>query len=182
MGLYTGDLDRIGVLSFDAWRASRLVVDTGMHALGWTRERAIDFMLEHTALAPNNIANEVDRYIVLPGPGARLQDRPAGDPAAPRRGPRAARRRPSTSAPSTTRVLGNGALALPTLRGIVEAWVAEATRPGASLAGVAGRRVPRAILGTDTPRPSRPARTPWPPTARSPTPAPPTPASATATR
>jgi uncharacterized protein (DUF885 family) len=67
MGLYTSDLDRIGVLSFDAWRACRLVVDTGMHALGWSRREAIDFMAAHTALATNNIANEVDRYIVWPG-------------------------------------------------------------------------------------------------------------------
>jgi uncharacterized protein (DUF885 family) len=67
MGLYSGDLDRIGILSFDGWRACRLVVDTGIHALGWTRQRAIDFMTAHTALAPNNIANEIDRYIVWPG-------------------------------------------------------------------------------------------------------------------
>ena len=67
MGLYSGDLDRIGMLSFDAWRASRLVVDTGMHALGWSRGAAIDFMAAHTALATNNIANEVDRYIGWPG-------------------------------------------------------------------------------------------------------------------
>jgi uncharacterized protein (DUF885 family) len=67
MGLYSGDLDRIGVLSFDGWRACRLVVDTGMHALGWSRDAAIGFMAEHTALAPNNIANEVDRYISTPG-------------------------------------------------------------------------------------------------------------------
>jgi uncharacterized protein (DUF885 family) len=67
MGLYSGDVDRFGVASFDAWRASRLVVDTGMHALGWTRDQAIGFMLEHTALGPNNIANEVDRYIAWPG-------------------------------------------------------------------------------------------------------------------
>ncbi len=67
MGLYTGDLDRIGVLSFDGWRACRLVVDTGMHALGWTRQQAIDFMVEHTVLATSNITNEVDRYITLPG-------------------------------------------------------------------------------------------------------------------
>ena len=67
MGLYSGDLDLFGIASFDAWRASRLVVDTGMHALGWTRERAIGFMLEHTALGPNNVANEVDRYIAWPG-------------------------------------------------------------------------------------------------------------------
>jgi uncharacterized protein (DUF885 family) len=57
----------MGMLSFDAWRASRLVVDTGIHHLGWTRARAEKFMLEHTALAPNNIVNEVDRYIVWPG-------------------------------------------------------------------------------------------------------------------
>jgi uncharacterized protein (DUF885 family) len=66
MGLYSADLDRIGILSFDAWRACRLVVDTGMHAFGWSRQRAIDFMTENTALAENNIANEVDRYIVWP--------------------------------------------------------------------------------------------------------------------
>jgi uncharacterized protein (DUF885 family) len=67
MGLYSSDLDRIGILSFDSWRACRLVVDTGMHAMGWTREQAIDFMLENTALAKNNIVNEVDRYITWPG-------------------------------------------------------------------------------------------------------------------
>ena len=67
MGLLSGDTDRFGVLSFDAWRASRLVVDTGMHALGWTRQQAIDFMTEHTALGENNIANEVDRYVTYAG-------------------------------------------------------------------------------------------------------------------
>jgi uncharacterized protein (DUF885 family) len=67
MGLYSADLDRIGMLSYDAWRASRLVVDTGMHALGWSRSAAIEFMAAHTALALNNIANEVDRYIGWPG-------------------------------------------------------------------------------------------------------------------
>jgi uncharacterized protein (DUF885 family) len=67
MGLYSTEVDRFGILSFDAWRASRLVVDTGMHALGWSRGRAIAYMLEHTALAPNNVANEVDRYITWPG-------------------------------------------------------------------------------------------------------------------
>ena len=67
MGLYETDLDRLGMLSFDAWRAARLVVDTGIHAKGWTRAQAEQFMLEHTALAPNNISNEVDRYIGWPG-------------------------------------------------------------------------------------------------------------------
>ena len=67
MGLYSGPLDRFGVLSFDAWRACRLVVDTGMHALGWSRGQAIDFMLAHTALGENNVVNEVGRYLALPG-------------------------------------------------------------------------------------------------------------------
>jgi uncharacterized protein (DUF885 family) len=66
MGLYSGDVDRLGMLSFDAWRACRLVVDTGMHALGWSRDRAIGFMTEHSALAQNNIVNEVDRYLGRP--------------------------------------------------------------------------------------------------------------------
>jgi uncharacterized protein (DUF885 family) len=67
MGLYSGDLDRLGMLSFDSWRASRLVVDTGIHAQHWTRKQAEQFMLENTPLAANNIANEVDRYITWPG-------------------------------------------------------------------------------------------------------------------
>ncbi len=67
MGLYSSDMDRFGILSFDAWRACRLVVDTGIHVMGWTRDQAIDFMGEHTALDVGNIANEVDRYIAWPG-------------------------------------------------------------------------------------------------------------------
>jgi uncharacterized protein (DUF885 family) len=67
MGLYTGDLDRLGMLSFDAWRAARLVVDTGLHAFRWTRERAVAFMRDNTPLAENNIDNEVDRYVSWPG-------------------------------------------------------------------------------------------------------------------
>jgi uncharacterized protein (DUF885 family) len=67
LGLYRGDLERLGMVSFDAWRACRLVVDTGMHALGWSRDRAIGFMRDNTALSDSNIANEVDRYIAWPG-------------------------------------------------------------------------------------------------------------------
>jgi uncharacterized protein (DUF885 family) len=67
MGLYSSDLDRMGMLSFDAWRACRLVVDTGLHSMGWSRQRAIDYMVQNTALAENNIENEVDRYLTWPG-------------------------------------------------------------------------------------------------------------------
>lgn len=67
LGLYTGDLDRLGMLSFDAWRASRLVVDTGIHHKGWTRDEAVAFLRDNTLLAENNVDNEVDRYITWPG-------------------------------------------------------------------------------------------------------------------
>jgi uncharacterized protein (DUF885 family) len=67
MGLYSDDMARLGMLSFDSWRACRLVVDTGIHALGWSRDRAVEFMLANSPQALNNIANEVDRYIGWPG-------------------------------------------------------------------------------------------------------------------
>ena len=67
LGLYSGDLDRLGRLSFDSWRAARLVVDTGIHAQGWSREQAVRFFLENTPLAENNVRNEVDRYVTWPG-------------------------------------------------------------------------------------------------------------------
>ncbi len=123
MGLYSSDVDRIGVLSFDAWRASRLVVDTGMHALGWTRSQAIEYMVDHTALAENNIVNEVDRYIVLPGQALSYK---AGQLELLRLRAEARNRLGSAfdiRAFHDT-VLGNGAVPLPTLRAIVEAWVA----------------------------------------------------------
>ncbi|MCE9579937.1 MAG: DUF885 domain-containing protein [Deltaproteobacteria bacterium] len=66
LGLYSGPLDRLGMHSYDAWRGSRLVVDTGLHAMGWTRDQAEQFMRAHTALSFANIANEVDRYISDP--------------------------------------------------------------------------------------------------------------------
>ena len=67
MGLYGSDLDRLGVLAFDAWRACRLVLDTGIHALGWTRQQAIDYMRDNSPVMLENIINEVDRYITWPG-------------------------------------------------------------------------------------------------------------------
>lgn len=67
MGLYSSDLARFGMLSFDSWRACRLVVDTGIHAFGWTRQQGIEFMRANTALTMENITNEVDRYISWPG-------------------------------------------------------------------------------------------------------------------
>lgn len=67
VGFYQDPYSDFGRLSFEMWRACRLVVDTGIHALGWSRQQAIDFMAENTALTLHNIEAEVDRYIVWPG-------------------------------------------------------------------------------------------------------------------
>jgi uncharacterized protein (DUF885 family) len=127
MGLLSGEVDRFGVASFDAWRACRLVVDTGLHALGWSRDRAITFMVEHTALAENNIANEVDRYLAMPGQALayklgqreilRLRDLA-----------RAALGPDFDIRAFHDVVLGQGAVGLSTLGAVVESWIAD--RPG----------------------------------------------------
>jgi uncharacterized protein (DUF885 family) len=67
MGLYSSDVDRLGLLSNDALRAARLVVDSGMHALGWSRRQAIDYILAHTTETRDSAESEVDRYIAVPG-------------------------------------------------------------------------------------------------------------------
>ncbi len=67
MGLYSSPLQRIGMLTLDSLRAARLVVDTGIHAMGWTRQHAIDFLLAHTASAQEVAESETDRYIAQPG-------------------------------------------------------------------------------------------------------------------
>ncbi|MFE7532530.1 DUF885 domain-containing protein [Kitasatospora sp. NPDC057542] len=67
MGLYGSELSRFGMLSLDAVRAVRLVVDTGMHHYGWSRERAIAYMRANTATPEANVRNEIDRYIAWPG-------------------------------------------------------------------------------------------------------------------
>lgn len=67
MGLYAHERDLLGMLALDAFRASRLVVDTGLHAEGWSREQAVGYMREHTPLPFDTIDVEVDRYIAIPG-------------------------------------------------------------------------------------------------------------------
>ncbi len=67
MGLYSGDLARLGMLTADSMRAGRLVVDTGLHARGWSRTRAVEYLSRHTPMAAVEIEAEVDRYIAFPG-------------------------------------------------------------------------------------------------------------------
>ncbi|MBI5497903.1 MAG: DUF885 domain-containing protein [Deltaproteobacteria bacterium] len=67
LGLYASPLSRYGYLGFRAWRAARLVVDTGLHAKGWDRAKAAEFLKQHTVLGPVDVDNEVDRYVMWPG-------------------------------------------------------------------------------------------------------------------
>jgi uncharacterized protein (DUF885 family) len=67
MGMYETPYDRFGMLNYQIWRAARLVVDTGIHSQGWSRDRAIDYMRTYTALSEHEIQTEVDRYIAWPG-------------------------------------------------------------------------------------------------------------------
>jgi uncharacterized protein (DUF885 family) len=67
MGLYDTPAKKMGQLSYQMWRAARLVVDTGIHAKGWDKARAVAFMKENTALSEANIDAEVNRYISWPG-------------------------------------------------------------------------------------------------------------------
>jgi uncharacterized protein (DUF885 family) len=67
MGIYKTPYQRFGYLTYQMWRACRLVVDTGIHHLGWTRQQSIDYLTINTALSAREIANEVDRYISWPG-------------------------------------------------------------------------------------------------------------------
>src|SRR5690348_2747471 len=67
MGIYLTPYDDFGRESYDMWRAARLVIDTGVHHLGWTREQAIAYLADHTALSQHEVETEVDRYISWPG-------------------------------------------------------------------------------------------------------------------
>jgi uncharacterized protein (DUF885 family) len=126
IGLYSGDLQRLGMVSFDAWRACRLVVDTGMHVFGWSRGRAVAFMRDNTALSEVNIANEIDRYIAWPGQAlaymiGRRHIGALRDRAREAMGARFDLRH------FHDRILANGSIPLATMTGVVEDWIAEST-------------------------------------------------------
>ena len=136
LGLYKGARERLGRLNFDAWRASRLVVDTGMHAMGWSRSKAIAFFEDNAILAHDNVVNEVDRYIAWPGQalaykiGEREIRRLRAD-AEKRLGPK------FDVKAFHDRLLAGGAVSLPVLREQIDEWVAGLTTTPASSATAA---------------------------------------------
>jgi uncharacterized protein (DUF885 family) len=67
MGIYRTPYDHFGRLTYEMWRAARLVIDTGLHSKGWSRQQAIDYLASHTALSQHEVTTEVDRYISWPG-------------------------------------------------------------------------------------------------------------------
>ena len=123
MGLYRSDLERIGMLAADSIRACRLVVDTGLHALGWTRQQAVDFMASNTPVSVEEVTVEVDRYIGMPAQalayklGQREIFRLRSDARA-RLGER------FDIKGFHDAVLTSGAVRLPTLGELVDRWVA----------------------------------------------------------
>ena len=123
LGLYSGPLDRMGMLSDQAGRAARLVVDSGIHTMGWARQQAIDYMLANTAWPPGDIESEVDRYIAWPGQAdaymlGMLEIRRVRDRA------EAALGEKFDIRAFHDRVLENGSITLPMLEDAIEAWIA----------------------------------------------------------
>ncbi len=123
LGLYTDPHSRFGHLQWQAFRAARLVVDTGLHALGWTREQAIEFMIERTGVDREQVATEVDRYYSLPGQAlaymiGQLKIVELRDRAKEKLGARFDIRRFHNA------VLDQGAVPLPVLERIVDEWIA----------------------------------------------------------
>jgi uncharacterized protein (DUF885 family) len=121
MGLYHDDLDRLGQNDLDAFRAARLVVDTGLHAMGWSRTQAEQYLREHTSLPDELIANDVDRYIAWPGQAlayksGQLEILALRDEA------RAAMGERFDLRAFHDVVLGTGAVTMPVLRAAVMEW------------------------------------------------------------
>lgn len=124
MGLYSDDVARLGMLAGDSWRSGRLVVDTGLHAFGWSRQRARDYLYDNAPVGVDELEAEIDRYVAIPGQavsyatGQREIDRLRRN-AEERLGPR-------FDLPAFHDVvLGAGGITLPVLGDLVDTWVAE---------------------------------------------------------
>ena len=125
MGLYHTPYERFGRLTYEMWRACRLVVDTGMHAFGWSRQKALDYMKSNTALSEHEIRTEIDRYIAWPGQAlayktGELEIKALRARAARELGPRFDLRAFHDA------VLGQGGVTLPVLAKQIDAYIARA--------------------------------------------------------
>lgn len=125
MGLYHTPYERFGRLTYEMWRACRLVVDTGMHAFGWTRQQAIDFMTGNTALSDHEIRTEVDRYIAWPGQALAYKTGELEIKALRRKAEAALGPRFDVRAFHDA-VLGQGGVTLPVLEKQIDAYIARA--------------------------------------------------------
>jgi uncharacterized protein (DUF885 family) len=122
MGLYSSDLSRLGMLSSLAFRAARVVVDPGLHVLGWTRQQAIDYMRANTANDLTDIETEVDRYIIWPGQATAYMTG-YNEIMALRAEAEAKLGEQFDLSAFHDEVLGDGAVTLPMLRDKVERWI-----------------------------------------------------------
>lgn len=123
MGLYSGPLDLVGMLQNDSMRACRLVVDTGMHALGWSRQQGIDYMVNNSPMSMQQVVGEIDRYLSFPGQAlsymiGRLEIDRIRSEAEAALGPRFDIKQFHDA------VLGSGSVPLGELNRIVNEWVA----------------------------------------------------------
>ncbi len=128
MGLYDDAYSRFGYLDYQMWRAVRLVVDTGIHAFGWSRERAVKYFEDNTALSEQNISTEVDRYIAWPGQAVSYM---VGEVRIQKLRAEAERKLGSRFdiRAFDSLVLENGSIPLSVLSEVVERWVAGQEAP-----------------------------------------------------
>jgi uncharacterized protein (DUF885 family) len=128
MGIYHTPYERFGRLTYEMWRAVRLVVDTGMHAFGWSRQQALDFMTENTALSAHEIRTEIDRYIAWPGQALAYKIGELQIKALRRRAEQALGEDFDVRAFHDA-VLGQGGVTLPVLEKQVDAYIARTRGP-----------------------------------------------------
>jgi uncharacterized protein (DUF885 family) len=128
MGVYHTPYERFGRLTYEMWRACRLVVDTGMHAFGWSRQRALDYMKSNTALSEHEIRTEIDRYIAWPGQALAYKTGELEIKALRERASRALGSRFDVRAFHDA-VLGQGGVTLPVLSRQIDTYIARARGP-----------------------------------------------------
>lgn len=128
MGLYAGDLAEVGRLTMSLWRACRLVVDTGIHVMGWSRERATDYFVANTALTREHVTREIDRHFVFPGQACAYQVG-RNKILELRAGAKAALGSRFDLRAFHDALLQNGAVPLPVLESIIGEWVRSRAAP-----------------------------------------------------